>query len=109
SVRLSALHGQGAAHQPLSLSENEWRGECAAGRPAADCAGRSGSGDRRATAPAEKRMTPVLLPQIVCCWCVPSHVVREGAPPSSHGPCPVAVAKLLAECAAYETARAETR
>lgn len=37
------------------------------------------------------------LPQLVCAWCRPMHVIREGSLPASHGICPTAQARLDAE------------
>jgi hypothetical protein len=40
---------------------------------------------------ALKREPPL---QIVCCWCVPHHIIQVGAEPASHGACPLGVAKF---------------
>lgn len=42
------------------------------------------------------------LARLVCCFCTPHHVMRDGPEPASHGACPVAVAKLHAEMDALE-------
>jgi hypothetical protein len=41
-------------------------------------------------------------PQLVCVWCEPSHVLREGNLPASHGMCPDARARFEAEDRALE-------
>jgi hypothetical protein len=35
-------------------------------------------------------------PRLVCCWCTPHHVIREGPDPVSHGACPIGVARFEA-------------
>lgn len=34
--------------------------------------------------------------KLICCWCVPSHVMREGTEPASHGLCEKALAAFKA-------------
>lgn len=46
--------------------------------------------------------TPGALPQLVCCYCTPHHVMREGSLPASHGMCDIAYAKADAELTALE-------
>jgi hypothetical protein len=38
----------------------------------------------------------VVLPRLVCCYCTPHHVMREGPEPTSHGACPIGVARFEA-------------
>jgi hypothetical protein len=38
----------------------------------------------------------VALPRLVCVYCTPHHVMREGSEPVSHGACPIGVAKFEA-------------
>jgi hypothetical protein len=47
---------------------------------------------RRALAGEERMQTE--LPRLVCCWCDPPHVMREGTEPASHGACPIGIAKF---------------
>ena len=42
---------------------------------------------------AMKRQRQLPL-EIVCCWCVPHHIVQVGVQPTSHTACPLAVAKF---------------
>lgn len=39
----------------------------------------------------------VLTMKVVCAWCTPQHVIRDGPGPVSHGICEQAKAKLLAD------------
>jgi len=41
-------------------------------------------------------VTPPVPLQVVCCWCVPPHVLSEGALPASHTMCPAVFARELA-------------
>jgi hypothetical protein len=34
--------------------------------------------------------------RLVCCYCTPHHVMREGSEPVSHGACPIGIAKFEA-------------
>ena len=45
------------------------------------------------------------LPKVVCCWCVPPHVLREGSEPVSHGLCETAKATFDQELLALEKLR----
>lgn len=41
--------------------------------------------------------------KIICAWCVPSHVIRDGRDPAAHGMCPRAVARANAQMDAGAT------
>lgn len=50
--------------------------------------------ERRPAGPWDSNMD---LPiKVVCCYCDPWHVIREGVEPASHGACPIGVARFEA-------------
>lgn len=56
--------------------------------------------------------TAVMKKQLICSWCQPPSVMREGALPASHGICPTCSQALLAEVvpvSAVERAIEETQ